>query len=619
MIYNSHYLTIYEDAEMMFKDIFVYYLDNELQKLFSLNKYNYDHLYSVLKLVTRVAFLICKEKILIPASNYFESDLSFGILNELRELNEIGAIDLISSSHNINELLSKKVGQHGDNILLPHYHYRDFLNDCQKIILPGTLRKRERSASSDIKTSWYTSINNSEMKNALARLLKDTITASKFEDMLYEVPHKLGDRAYISDYILPLLPIENEKAKSADYILNVFITREYIASFLKEFNASCLKDIPIIDSNAILPKNLDDNTPYVSYNEIAIKLKMLKYNGVNALLFVNNCSAYELIEFKNSIEWRNVLETLVYHKTEFNNIMEGKNVNNYSNVKIGIITALPKECAAMKMMMSDVKECFFDDKGAGHRYYLGKLKSANGKTHRVALAQCGMGNNKAAIRATNMLNHFKSIDSIIMTGIAGGIPSYKNDDKQVRLGDIVVSDGVTQYDLIKETPKENKNSSNAAKPSALLLEAIDIMKTYEYEDVYPWHEYLDEFSSDSHFFKPSEDTDKLYDLEGKLCEHPYDSTRTKYPKVFMGKIASANTLLKNPNKRDMLKSTYGVLAVEMETSGIADATWNYEVGYLAIRGICDYCDTHKNDLWQEYAALAAAAYTRSLIEMLPCF
>lgn len=604
---------------MILKDVFVYHLDNELQKLFSLNRYNYNYLYSVLKTITKVAFLICNEKILIPASNYFESDLSFRILNELKELNEIGAIELISSSHNIVELLSKKIDQHGNYISLPHYHYRDFLNDNQKIILPGTLRKRERSSSSDIKAGWYTSINNSETKNSLARLSKESITASKFEDMLYEVPYKLGNRAYISDYILPLLPIENEREKNANHLLNVFITREYIASFLKEFNAICLKDIPIIDSNVVLPKKSDDKTPYISYGEIATRLKTLTYRRVNGLLFVNNCSIYELIEFKNSLEWQYILETLEYNKPEHNTIAEGKNVNNYSDVKIGIITALPKECAAMKMMLFDVKECFFDDRGAGHRYFLGKLKSANDKTHRVALAQCGMGNNKAAIRATNMLNHFKSIDSIIMTGIAGGIPSYQNDDKQIRLGDIVISNGVTQYDFIKEIPKKTENRSNSAKPSSQLLEAIDILKTYEYEDIYPWHEYIDDFSSDSHFCKPSEDTDKLYDLEDKLCEHPYDSTRTKYPKVFMGGIASANTLLKNPNKRDMLKSTYGVLAVEMEASGIADATWDHNVGYLVVRGICDYCDTHKNDLWQEYAALAAAAYTRSLIETLPCF
>lgn len=57
----------------------------------------------------------------------------------------------------------------------------------------------------------------------------------------------------------------------------------------------------------------------------------------------------------------------------------------------------------------------------------------------------------------------------------------------------------------------------------------------------------------------------------------------------------------------------------MEASGIADASWNQSVGYLVVRGICDYCDAQKNDLWQEYAALAAAAYTRAVIETLPCF
>jgi len=54
----------------------------------------------------------------------------------------------------------------------------------------------------------------------------------------------------------------------------------------------------------------------------------------------------------------------------------------------------------------------------------------------------------------------------------------------------------------------------------------------------------------------------------------------------------------------------------MESSGIADATWNREVGYLAIRGICDYCDSNKGDDWQDYATIIAAAYTRALIESI---
>ncbi|NEP00517.1 MAG: hypothetical protein F6K58_17935 [Symploca sp. SIO2E9] len=66
-----------------------------------------------------------------------------------------------------------------------------------------------------------------------------------------------------------------------------------------------------------------------------------------------------------------------------------------------------------------------------------------------------------------------------------------------------------------------------------------------------------------------------------------------------------------------MRNKFGVKAVEMEASGIADASWNLDVGYLAVRGICDYCDSYKNDTWQPYAAAVAAAYTRALIESIP--
>jgi nucleoside phosphorylase len=36
---------------------------------------------------------------------------------------------------------------------------------------------------------------------------------------------------------------------------------------------------------------------------------------------------------------------------------------------------------------------------------------------------------------------------------------------------------------------------------------------------------------------------------------------------------------------------------------------------LVIRGICDYCDTHKNDQWQRYAAATAAAYAKELLQV----
>ncbi|KAK6342428.1 hypothetical protein TWF718_007829 [Orbilia javanica] len=50
----------------------------------------------------------------------------------------------------------------------------------------------------------------------------------------------------------------------------------------------------------------------------------------------------------------------------------------------------------------------------------------------------------------------------------------------------------------------------------------------------------------------------------------------------------------------------------MEAAGLADV-----VECLAIRGICDYCDSHKNKQWQGYAAATAAAYAKELLLTIP--
>ncbi|KAF3927990.1 hypothetical protein AA313_de0200177 [Arthrobotrys entomopaga] len=50
----------------------------------------------------------------------------------------------------------------------------------------------------------------------------------------------------------------------------------------------------------------------------------------------------------------------------------------------------------------------------------------------------------------------------------------------------------------------------------------------------------------------------------------------------------------------------------MEAAGLADV-----VECLVVRGICDYCDSHKNKQWQGCAAVTAAAYTKEPLLTLP--
>jgi hypothetical protein len=64
--------------------------------------------------------------------------------------------------------------------------------------------------------------------------------------------------------------------------------------------------------------------------------------------------------------------------------------------------------------------------------------------------------------------------------------------------------------------------------------------------------------------------------------------------------------------RDALASKKDVLCFEMEAAGLMN-----HFPCLVIRCICDYSDSHKNDEWQGYAAMAAAAYAKDLLCRLP--
>src|SRR5207302_1680788 len=93
--------------------------------------------------------------------------------------------------------------------------------------------------------------------------------------------------------------------------------------------------------------------------------------------------------------------------------------------------------------------------------------------------------------------------------------------------------------------------------------------------------------------------------------------RIDLPRIFSGVIAAADTLLKNAATRDQLRDRFNARAVEMEASGVQNAAWHANKDIFVVRGICDYCDKAKSDVWQNYAALVAAGYARALVQAMP--
>lgn len=299
--------------------------------------------------------------------------------------------------------------------------------------------------------------------------------------------------------------------------------------------------------------------------------------------------------------------------------------NMHSSYTVGIVTALPKEFAAVSAMI-DNADVYPALPGDPNIYCVGTIPAlsseSNIKHHVVVTQLVKMGNNSAASVASDLLRSFPDVRDVLMVGIAGGVPYPGKPDMHVRLGDIVISRdrGVVQYDMQKVETGKMEVRDTSMPPSARMIRVVNLLEARRLAGEYPWEKHIERAYHLEGVTRPDEEADVLHDSENpnSIIEHPSDPIRRKgCPKIHYGLIGSANTLLKNPQLRDHLRDNFGVRALEMEGSGIADGTWHHAAQYILVRGICDYCDSYKNDLWQGHAAVAAAAYARALVEALP--
>uniref|UniRef100_A0A8H7NI08 NACHT domain-containing protein n=1 Tax=Bionectria ochroleuca TaxID=29856 RepID=A0A8H7NI08_BIOOC len=246
------------------------------------------------------------------------------------------------------------------------------------------------------------------------------------------------------------------------------------------------------------------------------------------------------------------------------------------------------------------------------------------------------GISSATSVARDMLHTFPNIRIGLMVGIGGGAPSKKHD---IRLGDIVVSaphhgnSGVFQYDFGKTIQDREFHVTKVLdQPPMVLRTAIHGLET-EYEiEGHQFDMTIDYILKGNerlqHKYKrPEPNSDKLYrsdvvhppeydsdcvaacgDSPSKLIARRQRRKGEDNPAIHYGLIASANQLMKDASVRDRIAAENNVLCFEMEAAGLMN-----HFPCLVIRGICDYSDTHKNDIWQGYAAMAAAAYAKDLL------
>ena len=226
-----------------------------------------------------------------------------------------------------------------------------------------------------------------------------------------------------------------------------------------------------------------------------------------------------------------------------------------------------------------------------------------------------------------------------MVGIGGGALSDKHD---IRLGDIVVGclvkkeGGVVLYNFgkaIQDQEFERIGSLNS--PPMVLLTALNKLSVHYERKGSRIAESIETMITQNprlrgKYQHPGAEYDKLYDSSythhsgDHRCDIGCDSASPPVllrprreldpdePVVHYGLIASADQLMKDAIACDRLTKKHDVLCFEMEAAGLMN-----DFPCVVIRGICDYSDSHKNDMWQGYAAVTAASYAKELLRMIP--
>jgi nucleoside phosphorylase len=378
----------------------------------------------------------------------------------------------------------------------------------------------------------------------------------------------------------------------------------------------------------------DSNTYYDHFDNYGRSCSLLSSTSVLPLLCSNARSAIDHLaagDLLSAVQPQAVLNFYFEPPTPHSShtIMDTSLYLTHDDYTVACICPMGVELAPVEAMLDEMHPSLPTSRDQ-NSYTLGRIG-----VHNVVIAVMPeIGNNSAAVVATQLLNDFRSIRFGLLVGIGGGIPG---DEDDIRLGDVVVSKptdtfgGVVQFDRGKTHPNgQFERTGILRKPPAMLMATVQKLQARQKREgnkisQYLW-EMLERFPNmeEERYIYPGVEHDQLFVASyiheaGKSCQQcdrrkaiertPRKNTK---PRIHYGTIGSANAVIKDSETRDRLRRDLGILCVEMEAAGLMD-----EFSCLVIRGICDYADSHKNKKWQPYAAATAAAFAKELLLIIP--
>ena len=327
-----------------------------------------------------------------------------------------------------------------------------------------------------------------------------------------------------------------------------------------------------------------------------------------------------------------------------------------TDFKIAIICALPLEASAVNALFDKRWDDQIYDEAPrdSNTYSTGVI----GHHNVVLVHMSNMGKVDASTAAAGLRASFQGIQLALVVGICGGAPFGNQLSEDILLGDVVISEGLVQYDLWRQFPnnrfvRKDRPLDNLPRPARKIRTALAKLQT---EQGHVWLQnktsehlsVLRQRLSDDMVTYPGVTEDRLFrslyphkhhgPLECAICANgdgrddvcdkavgmnceelkcherelvfrrrlsqPYS------PVVHFGLIATGDTVMKSGEDRDDIATRDGVIAFEMEGAGV----WENFPASLIIKGVCDYADSHKNKKWQNYAATTAAAVAKGFLE-----
>lgn len=329
--------------------------------------------------------------------------------------------------------------------------------------------------------------------------------------------------------------------------------------------------------------------------------------------------------------------------------------------KIAIFCALPEEAdAVIALFDQHWKRKEYGKKGRDpNSYTLGAIGAYN-----VVLVHLpGMGKGVAASAASSCYASFAGIKLALVVGVCGGVPFGPSQTERI-LGDVVISNGLVQYDFGRQYPDEFTRKGtihdNQSRPNPEVRGFLARLKGIQCQNalVDGLQRHLINLRNENAYEYPGVNADILYEPsyshrhrdasrcpdwgnscgKGKACHtargltceelacdrfrlverqrlrqavagNGERSDSSLRPVVHIGTIGCGDKVMKSAEERDMIARNEDLIAFEMEGVGV----WDH-FPCLVIKGICDYADCHKSKRWQSYAMATAAACMKSVLE-----